>query len=83
MWAGALDATDIRSQMTCHVRGTVHDNEGKPVANANVRVAALIGFRGEQFVGQKEFVTTANAKGEWVVLGLTPGIWAVEATRLR
>lgn len=66
--------------MTCRVRGTMHDNEGKPVANANVRVAALIGFRGEQFVGQKEFVTTANAKGEWVVLGLTSGIWAVEAT---
>lgn len=66
--------------MTYRVRGTVKDNDGKPVANATIRTEALVGFRGEQFAGQKEFETTTNAKGEWTVLGLTSGIWSFEAT---
>ena len=68
------------AQMTYRLKGTVKDNDGKPVAGASVRAEALIGFRGEQFVGQKAFATTANAKGEWTILGLTSGVWAFEAT---
>ena len=68
------------AQMTYRLRGTVKDNDGKPVAGAKVRAEALIGFRGEQFVGQKDFETTTNAKGEWTILGLTSGLWAFEAT---
>jgi hypothetical protein len=68
------------AQMTFRLRGTVHDNDGKPVAGLTVRAEALQGFRGEQFVGQKEFAVTTGAKGEWVILGLTSGIWAFEAT---
>jgi hypothetical protein len=68
------------AQMTYRLKGTVKDNDGKPVAGARVRAEALIGFRGEQFVGQKEFATKTNDKGEWTILGLTSGIWAFEAT---
>jgi hypothetical protein len=68
------------SQMTYRLKGVVRDNDGKPVEGARVRGEALIGFRGEQFVGQKEFTNTTNAKGEWNLLGLTSGIWAFEAT---
>lgn len=68
------------AQMTFRLRGTVKDNEGKPVAGLKVRAEALQGFRGEQFVGQKEFEVTTGSKGEWVILGLTSGIWAFEAT---
>jgi hypothetical protein len=68
------------AQMTYRLKGTVKDNDGKPVAGARVRAEALTGFRGEQFVGQKEFATTTNDKGEWTILGLTSGIWAFEAT---
>lgn len=68
------------AQMTYRLRGTVRDNEGKPVAGLKVRAEALQGFRGEQFVGQKEFEVTTGAKGEWIILGLTSGIWAFEAT---
>ena len=50
--------------MTFRLRGTVHDNDGKPVAGLTVRAEALQGFRGEQFVGQKEFeVTTGGTLG--------------------
>ena len=68
------------AQMTYRLKGTVKDNDGKPVSGARVRAEALIGFRGEQFVGQKEFDTKTNARGEWSILGLTSGIWAFEAT---
>jgi hypothetical protein len=68
------------AQMTYRLKGTVKDNDGKPVSGAKVRAEALIGFRGEQFVGQKEFSTKTNDKGEWNILGLTSGLWAFEAT---
>ena len=68
------------AQMTYRLKGTVKDHTGKPVAGATVRTEALIGFRGEQFVGQKEFQTTTNDRGEWTILGLTSGIWAFEAS---
>jgi hypothetical protein len=70
----------VSAQMTYRLKGTVKDAAGKPVANARVHAEALSGFRGEQFVGQKEFSTTSNAGGEWTILGLTSGIWAFEAT---
>ncbi len=75
----AVPATPA-AQMTFRLRGTVRDNEGKPVAGSKVRAEALQGFRGEQFVGQKEFEVTTGTNGEWVILGLTSGIWAFEAT---
>lgn len=68
------------AQMTYRLRGTVRDTDNKPVAGVKVRAEALVGFRGEQFVGAKEFEATTNAKGEWVILGLTSGIWSFEAT---
>ena len=68
------------AQMTYRLKGTLKDDAGKPVSGARVRAEALIGFRGEQFVGQKEFDTTTNANGEWTILGLTSGLWVFEAT---
>jgi hypothetical protein len=75
-----LHAADASAQMTYRLKGTVKDNTGKTVEGATVRAEALIGFRGEQFVGQRDFQTTTNAKGEWTILGLTSGIWAFEAS---
>ena len=73
-------ASNASAQTTYRLKGTVKDTEGKLVAGAKVRAEALVGFRGEQFVGQKDFETTTNAKGEWTVLGLTSGLWAFEAS---
>jgi len=68
------------AQMTFRLRGTVRDNDGKPVAGVKVHAEAIKGFRGEQFVGQKEFEVTTGERGEWVILGLTSGVWSFEAT---
>ena len=68
------------AQMTYRLRGVVRDTEGKPVEGARVRAEVLTGFRGEQFVGQKEFEVKSNSKGEWSILGLTSGIWSFAAT---
>ncbi|HYE85673.1 MAG TPA: carboxypeptidase-like regulatory domain-containing protein [Vicinamibacterales bacterium] len=69
------------AQMTYRLKGTVKDQAGKPVENATIHAEALTGFRGEQFVGQKQFSATTNAKGEWTILGLTSGIWTFEVTQ--
>ena len=68
------------AQTSYRLKGTVRDDKGAAVAGARVRAEALQGFRGEQFVGQKEFSTTTNDKGEWNILGLTSGMWVFEAT---
>ncbi len=68
------------AQMAHRIRGSVKSTAGIPVPEARVRVEALAGFRGEQFVGQKSFDAATNAKGEWTMLGLTSGVWAFEAS---
>ena len=73
-------ATDAFAQTSYRLKGTVKDEKGAAVSGARIRAEALSGFRGEQFVGQKEFAVTSNDKGEWTILGLTSGIWTFEAT---
>jgi hypothetical protein len=77
---GVLLSAAASAQTTYRLKGTVKDNGGKAVAGATVQAEALIGFRGEQFVGQKQFKTTTNEKGEWTILGLTSGIWSFDAS---
>jgi Carboxypeptidase regulatory-like domain len=72
--------SSVVAQTSYRLKGTVKDEKGTAVAGARLRAQALQGFRGEQFVGQKEFATTTNEKGEWNILGLTSGIWTFEAT---
>jgi hypothetical protein len=68
------------AQMAHRIRGTVKSMSGTPVPDARVRVEAIAGFRGEQFVGQKHFDATPNARGDWTMLGLTSGVWVFEAS---
>jgi len=70
----------VDGQTSYRLKGTVKDSDGAPIAGARVRAEALQGFRGEQFVGQKEFVTASDGSGQWNILGLTAGIWAFEVT---
>jgi Carboxypeptidase regulatory-like domain len=72
--------SSVLAQTSYRLKGTVKDEKGTAVAGARLRAQALQGFRGEQFVGQKDFATTTNEKGEWNILGLTSGIWTFEAT---
>jgi hypothetical protein len=68
------------AQMTYRLRGVVRDTDGKPVEGVRVRAEVITGFRGEQFVGQKEFEVKSNSKGEWSILGLTSGLWSFAAS---
>jgi hypothetical protein len=78
--AALLAADHAFAQTSYRLKGTLKDEKGAAVAGGRVHAEALQGFRGEQFVGQKEFVVTSNDKGEWNILGLTAGMWAFEAT---
>ena len=67
-------------QTSYRLKGTLKDEKGAAIAGGRVRAEALMGFRGDQFVGQKEFAVASSDKGEWNILGLTAGMWAFEAT---
>jgi hypothetical protein len=61
------------------VKGYVRDEKGAPVANADVHVEAFYGyFAGAFGGGQRTFDTKTNAKGDWNVGGLQPGVWSFE-----
>jgi hypothetical protein len=75
-----LPTESALAQTSYRLKGTLKDENGAVVAGGRVHAEALQGFRGEQFVGQKEFAVTSNDKGEWNILGLTAGMWAFEAT---
>ena len=75
-----LASAQLQAQTSYRLKGTVKDSEGAPIAGARIRAEALHGFRGEQFVGQKEFATTSDANGAWNILGLTSGMWAFDVT---
>src|SRR5262245_61815476 len=50
-----------------------------PAANVDVRIEAIFGFAGGDFLGQKTFATRTNAKGEWALLAFKAGVWVFEA----
>ena len=65
------------AQMTFRLRGTVHDNDGKPVAGLTVRAEALQGFRGEQFVGQKGIRGNDLRHARGSLIGVDARGWAL------
>lgn len=68
----------LSAQTAYRLKGTTR-NGGAPVA-ATVTAEATVGFRGEQFTGQKTFSVQADEKGEWNLLGLTAGVWVFVAS---
>ncbi len=61
------------------LRGRILTDRGEPVKDAEVRAEAFFGSAGGTFAGQRTFSTRTDAKGEWSILGITPGIWLFEA----
>lgn len=61
------------------IKGYVKNDKGEPVPNADVYVEAFYGyFAGAFGGGQRTFSTRTNAKGDWNVGGLQPGVWLFE-----
>jgi hypothetical protein len=62
------------SQPLSRLKGKVLSDRGDPIA-AEVRIEALAGPRGEEYVGQRSYTVLSNAKGEWTLLGFKAGTW--------
>ena len=60
---------------TFRIKGHVKTERGEPVADAEVRVEAFYGYAAGTFAGQRTFAERTNAKGDWSVAGLQPGVW--------
>src|SRR5262249_62122015 len=61
------------------IKGGVKTDTGEPVAGAEVRLEAFYGyFAGAFGGGPRTFTTSTNAKGDWNVGGLQPGVWLFE-----
>jgi hypothetical protein len=61
------------------VKGRIVNDRGEPLANADVRLEAFYGYAAGTFAGVRKFTAQSNAKGDWNVGGLQPGIWLFEA----
>jgi Carboxypeptidase regulatory-like domain/Tetratricopeptide repeat len=65
------------------IKGRVTSDRGEPIAGASVHLEAFFGYAAGTFAGQRLFETTTNAKGEWNVGALQPGIWLFDVTAPR
>jgi hypothetical protein len=70
----------LTAQPLDRLKGRVHGEGGGPVNGADVRIEALVGFRGESYAGQRFFTARTNAKGEWALIGFKSGIWMFDAS---
>ena len=74
----ALTIHASAQQPISRLKGRVVDEKGERVKDAEVRAEAFFGSAAGTFAGQRTFSTKTNAKGEWNILGIAPGIWLFE-----
>ena len=60
------------------VKGRVVNERGEAIGRADVRLEAFYGYAAGTFAGVRTFSAQTNAKGDWNVGGLQPGIWLFE-----
>jgi hypothetical protein len=65
----------LAQQPVSRLKGRVTTEQGEPIANAEVRAEAFFGSAAGTFAGQRTFSERTNAKGEWSIMGIAPGIW--------
>jgi len=73
--AGAL----VAAQPLDRLAGKVMTDRGEPIKDADIRVEAIFGFAGSDFLGQRTFSAKSGGNGGWAVLGFKSGIWVFEA----
>src|SRR3954465_3939788 len=74
-----LAAAAPSAQPLTRLTGRVVSGVDAPLAGADVRIEAMFGFRGEDYLGQKLFTLKTNPKGEWSLIGFKAGIWTFAA----
>ena len=77
--AAVAAAAAVAAQPLDRLTGKVQSEAGAPLAAADVRVEAIYGFAGGDFLGQRTFAVQTNAKGEWALLAFKAGIWVFDA----
>jgi hypothetical protein len=60
------------------VKGRVVTERGEPIDKADVRLEAFYGYAAGTFSGPRKLSAQSNAKGEWSVGAMQPGIWLFE-----
>ncbi len=81
--AACLLAADVAARQgpaAMRLRGRVQAEAGAPIQGAVIRTDATAGIGGGQFVGQRQFTTKTDKKGQWSLLGITRGLWIFEVT---
>jgi hypothetical protein len=67
-------------QPISRLKGRVMTERGERLEDAEVRAEAVFGPGAGTFAGQRRFSARTNAKGEWSILGISPGIWLFDVT---
>ena len=75
LMAVCVFATPAHAQMAHRLKGSLRSTSGAAIENASIRSDNIAGFRGEQFAGAKEHVTTTSSTGEWNITGIEAGLW--------
>jgi tetratricopeptide (TPR) repeat protein len=73
-------AVTVAGQPLDRLTGKVLTDTATPISDADVRVEAMFGFAGGDFLGQRTFAARTSAKGEWALLAFKSGIWVFDAT---
>jgi hypothetical protein len=60
------------------VKGRVVTERGEPIDKADIRLEAFYGYAAGTFSGPRKLSAQSNAKGEWSVGAMQPGIWLFE-----
>ncbi len=71
-------STALAQQPVSRLKGRVVTADGAPIANAEVRAEAIFGSAAGTFAGQRTFSERTNAKGEWSIMGIAPGVWVFD-----
>jgi tetratricopeptide (TPR) repeat protein len=74
-----LGSAILVAQPLDRLSGKVITAAGAPIADADIRVEAMFGFAGGDFLGQRTFAARTNAKGDWALLAFKSGIWVFDA----
>jgi hypothetical protein len=76
---GPPDRRGLHAQQpVSRLKGRVVNDRGERI-QAEVRAEAFFGAAAGTFAGQRTFTARTNAKGEWSILGIAPGIWVFTA----
>ena len=70
-----VSSTALAQPPVSRLKGRVTTEHGEPIVNAEVRAEAFYGSAAGTFAGQRTFAERTNAKGEWSIMGISPGIW--------